>query len=80
MTKVSSTATITISSAPPLEFWVLCSKQPTEKSGYILRMSFAEEARARQYYTALNIGRGYKKKLVAYSSLWGKRTLERAFS
>lgn len=46
------------------EWRVQVSKRPSEKSGYVDKYTFASEYQARFYYNSINIGRGYKKRLV----------------
>ena len=71
---------IATSEAPPIQYLVEVSRQPTPKSGYRVRYSLQSMGTARFWYNGINIGLGYKKRLVAVSSLWGKRVLARASS
>jgi hypothetical protein len=66
--------------APPVEYWVQCSARPNSKSEYLTRITTKSQSRAELYYRALNIGLGYRKRLVAFSPLWGTKVLARASS
>ena len=67
--------------AQAIEYWVQCSKQPSAKSGYRIRATCRSESQAWMFYNALNIGNGYKKRLVSYAPLSGaKRVIARDVS
>ena len=72
--------TISTIPAPSIEYWVQCSKQPNAKAGYITRRVAETEVCGWVWYNSLNIGYGYKKRLVAYSPIWGKKILARSAS
>lgn len=49
----------------PKVIWrVQVSKTPNSKSGYKNRFTLDQAAQAMLYYHGINIGRGYKKRLV----------------
>ena len=66
--------------APEIIYLVEVSRQPTPKSGYRVRYSMQSQAEAERWYRGINIGLGYKKRLVAVSPLWGRKVLARASS
>lgn len=67
--------------AESIEYWVEVSKQPAAKSGYTRRLTTQSRNMAQMYYNMLNIGRGYKKRLRAFSpSLNHVKLIERSFS
>lgn len=68
-------------STSALDYLVEISRRPGAKSGYKTKYILASEDRAWFYYRGINIGRGYKKRLVAVSEYWGvRRVLARTAS
>ena len=56
---------LTLDLTQPKTIWqVQISKTPNSKSGYKNRFTLDQAAQAIIYYHAINIGRGYKKRLI----------------
>ena len=63
--QISNPQQLTLDLTQPKTIWqVQVSRSPTTKSGYKNRFTLDQAAQAIFYYHCINIGRGYKKRLV----------------
>lgn len=67
MTQTESICIVQTHLAEPLMYLVQVSKSKNHKSGYTVRHSTKDLPRAELLYSAINIGLGYRKRLIAYS-------------
>lgn len=57
-----------IKEAQPLEYWVETTRLPTEKSGYVRRMTTTDLDQAMFFYRCINLGNGFRKRLRVHSN------------
>lgn len=64
-TNQATPAQLTLDLQPPRIIWqVQVSRSPTTKSAYKNKYTLDKAAQAILYYHGINIGRGYKKRLI----------------